>query len=204
MIFGNPAWTRSPVQHQNKVWLAEYYDQTFLCEYDTVNKLNNEFNSIDRNKLIAFGLIGGGDQIFFDVANGIFTINNNRFMISYKTKDIEYPLTGRTLLYNDIIQYKDASSASNLRVTDANGSFDTRIEQYNIGYKKQMDLVDANIYFQCICSLPLQSPAYFQIKISSNKDLDGHLIVRRDGMIVDEIKAPLLANMSGNIHWELR
>ncbi|MNW28312.1 hypothetical protein D3C74_51350 [compost metagenome] len=204
MIFGNKLYMHSPIPHQSKIWVAEYYDGTNMLEYDPEQKKNNDFYDIDKSKIIAFGLIGDGDQLFFNVANGVFSINGSSFQIAYKTDDEEYPLTGRTFLYNDLIQYKDASTTANVKYLDHSGSLPSRIEQYNFGYKKQMDLVNANISFQCVCSLPLNQPAYFQIKISSNKDLDGKLIIRRDGMIVDEINAPLLGNMSGNIHWELR
>ncbi|KAF6565474.1 hypothetical protein G9G63_09970 [Paenibacillus sp. EKM202P] len=204
MILGNMQYRYSPLPHQSYIWVADYWDNTFLSEYDTqINQYNN-FYSINKEKLLTFGYIGEGSQVYFDVANGIFNVNGHRFMISYATEENEYPLTGRTYLYNDIIQYKDASSNANLLTREEYGKFDSRIEQYNIGYKKEMLLLDANINFQCICSMPLRGITYFQIKITSNKDLDGKLIIRCNGIVSEEIHAPLKANMSGNIHWELR
>ncbi|MGR6760454.1 hypothetical protein ACU1JV_01230 [Paenibacillus sp. T2-29] len=204
MILGNMQYSRSPVPFQNFIWVADYWDSTSLLEYDTRNNKHNEFASIEKDKLLAFGYIGEGSQVYFDAANGIFNINGHRFMISYATEENEYPLTGRTFLYNDIIQYKDASSDANLLTKKEHGRFDSQIDQYNIGYKKQMLLEDVNINFQCICSIPLRNASFFQIKITSNKDLDGKLIIRCNGIISEEIHAPLKANTSGNIHWELR
>ncbi|MEK4427850.1 hypothetical protein MHB54_01175 [Paenibacillus sp. FSL M7-0802] len=204
MILGNMQYNRSPIPFQNFIWVADYWDSTSLLEYDTRNNKHNEFASIEKNKLLAFGYIGEGTQIYFDVANGIFNVNGYRFMISYKTEEEEYPLTGRTFLYNDIIQYKNASSDANLLLREEYGRFDSQIEQYNIGYKKEMLLEGVNINFQCICSIPLRNTTFFQIKITSNKDLDGKIIIRCNGIVSEEIHAPLKANMSGNIHWELR
>lgn len=204
MILGNMQYSRSPVPFQNFIWVADYWDSTSLFEFDTRNNNHNEFASIEKDKLLAFGYIGEGSQIYFDVANGIFNVNGHRFMISYKTEEKEYPLTGRTFLYNDIIQYKDASSDANLLWREENGRFASRVEQYNIGYKKQMQLEGVNINFQCICSIPFRDAIYFQIKVTSDKDLDGKLIIRNNGLISEELHAPLLANMSNNLNWELR
>ncbi|MGG1650402.1 hypothetical protein ABHN03_16490 [Paenibacillus sp. NRS-1775] len=204
MVLGNMKYSRSHIPFQNFIWVADYYDNTYLTEYDGHDKKFNDFYSIDKDKLLAFGYIGEGSQIYFDVANGIFNINGHRFMISYATDEKEYSLTGRTYLYNDIIQYKDASSDADLLTKEERGRFDSQIDQYNIGYKKQMLLEDVNINFQCVCSIPLRSATFFQIKITSNKDLDGKLIIRCNGIVSEEIHAPLKANMSGNINWELR
>lgn len=34
MIFGNKLHAHSPVPHQSKIWVAEYYDGTNMLEYD--------------------------------------------------------------------------------------------------------------------------------------------------------------------------
>ncbi|WP_019639004.1 hypothetical protein [Paenibacillus fonticola] len=202
MIFGNGHFAKSPVQSQKYIWLAEYYDGTFLTEYDLENRKTNSFYDIDKNKLIRFGLIGCGNQIYFDVANGIFNINHDRIMISYVTKDTEYPLTGRTLLYNDIIQFKEATAEANLLTKGkSEGRMHSSIVTHAIGYKKAMDLAGVNIHFQTILHLPLDQPAYVQIKISSSQDLNGKLIVRMNGLVASEIEAPLKANMAGIINW---
>ncbi|MCP1185115.1 hypothetical protein [Paenibacillus sp. 1781tsa1] len=205
MILGNPSYNRSPVPTlQSFIWVADYYDGTSFLEYDSKTKKNNSYYEIEKDKLIYFGLIGEGSQVYFDVANGIFQLNSHRIMISYKTDNQEYPLTGRTFLYNDIIQYKDSSSDANILNKKEQGNFDSRIEQYNIGYKKQMYLVDANINFQCILTIPFKDSPYLQIKITSDKDLDGKIVIRTDGIVTEELHAPLKENMSGNLNWIIR
>ncbi|MNW57651.1 hypothetical protein D3C74_354730 [compost metagenome] len=145
-----------------------------------------------------------GSQIYFDIANGIFNINQDRIMVSYKTIDTEYPLTGRAILYNNIIQYKNAEAGAHLLTkTKSQGYMHNNITKHVIGYKKQMELVGVAIHFQNTMHVnPKDHSAFMQIKISSSKDLSGKLIIRVNGLIANEIEAPLKANMAGIINWE--
>lgn len=205
MILGNPQYNRSPVPAiQNFIWVADYYDGTSFLEYDIKLKKKNNYNEIDREKLVYFGLIGEGSQIYIDIANGTFHINGHHLKVSYQANGIEYPLTGRTFVYSNIEQYKDASSDANILSRKTQGTFDSQIDQYNIGYSKQMFLLDANINFKCILSIPYNQKPFLQIEILSDKDMDGKLIFRTNGLITDEYHAPLVSNMSNNINWEIR
>ncbi|RJE90655.1 hypothetical protein D3P07_00660 [Paenibacillus sp. 1011MAR3C5] len=203
-ILGNRSMTNSPVDFQDFSWIVEYSDGTHLAEFDFESKKPNNFYAIDKSKAIRFGLIGNNSQAYFDIGNGIFTVNNHRFTVSYEANNIEYPLTGRSLIYNDLITYKDAVSDASVFSRKNRGRFNDTITQYNFGYKKKMELLDVNIYYQCVLSLPINGTAFFQIKISSDKDLNGKLIFRRNGKIVDAIEAPLLQDMSGNMNWTLK
>ena len=204
MFFGNKEFVRSPVQNQKLIWLAEYWDGTYLAEYDFQTRVANDFKMIQKDKLIKFGLVGSGVQAYFDVANGVFTINGNRIQVSYVANDMEYPLTGRTILYNDIIQYKDAVADANILSRDKSfGYMPHTITNHMIGYKKNMDLNGINIHFQNILHLPLDAQAFMQIRITSDKDMEGSLIIRFNGLISAEIDAPLKANLSGVINSEL-
>lgn len=203
MILGNRQYTHSPVP-QKFIWVADYYDDTNLTEYDLQTKKPNDFYSIDRDKLINFGLIGKGSQLYYNVANGVFHINQDRFAIAYATNDEELPLTGRAFLYNDHIQFKNGYSEATLNTKDKEGKFKNSIECFNFGYKKNMSLNEVNINYQCIFTLPDREIPFLQIKVTSDKDLNGRLIIRKNNIIVDQIDAPLKANHSGLINWELR
>lgn len=202
-IFGNKQLVKSPVKDQAFVWVAEYYDGTHLSEIDFVTMKSNSFYGIDKTKIIKFGLLGENSQAYFDVGNGIFTLNKHRLTVSYEANGVEYPLTGRTLIYNDIITYKDAVSDAS-PFMKGKGAFTNKIMQFNVGYKKQMELEDVNIYFQCVLGIPLDSSAFLQIKISSDTDLDGRLIFRRNGEIVDYLNAPLKAGLAGQVDWTIK
>lgn len=206
VIFNRNEYTYSPVpQIQNFIWVAEYYDGTYLSEYNFDNKHDNNYYNIDRSKLIRFGLIGMGSQMYFDVANGIFNINNNRIQVSYVVNKEEYPLTGRTFLYNDIIQYKEAYGDINLSSFPSGGNLKNNIASQAIGYKKSMFLVDANIHFKNILHIPQDKNVapYLEIKISSDKDMDGELIFRVNGMTANKVHAPLLKDKAGIYNWQL-
>lgn len=206
MILGNEQYLKSPVQSQSYVWIADYFDGTHLTEFDFENRKTNSFYDIDKEKLVKFGLLGKGNQIYFDVANGIFNINRDRIMISYIADGIDYPLTGRSILYNNIIQFKDAVADGHLFTNSTTERrVNSNIMAHAVGYKKEMELAGINIFFQNVFHLPLsdEQENYLQIKISADKDLDGKLVVRVNGMIANEIDAPLKANMSGIINWVL-
>lgn len=202
-IFGNRQMVKSPTKEQGFIWIAEYADGTHLSEYDLDSCKPNSFYTIDKSKIIKFGLIGEGSQAYFDVGNGVFTLNNHRITISYEADGVEYPLTGRAMIYNDIITYKDAVSDAS-PFARGSGAFTNSILQYNVGYKKKMELLGVNIGFQCVLGIPLNDSAFMQVKINSDQDLDGKLIIRRNGTIVDQIYSPLKEGLSGMINWTIR
>jgi len=203
-ILGNRQVVNSPVNDEKFIWVAEYYDGTHIAEYDFTTKAHHNFYAIDKNKVIRFGLVGEGNQIYFDVGNGVFTLNNHRITVSYEAGGIEYPLTGRAIVYNDLITYKDAI-AETAPYHKGQGAFSEKVLQYNVGYKKEMELLDVNIHFQSIFTVPMyDAGAFMQIKISANKDLDGKLIFRRNGNIVDQIYAPLKAFKTGQVNWSIK
>lgn len=195
----------SPVNHQDFIWVADYYDGTHFAEYDFDTKETNpyRFYQIDKDKLIRFGLIGHGSKMFFEVANGIFNVNGHQFRISYIVNDKEYNLNGRTLIYNDIITYKNAVSDA-IPLLKGEGAFVNRIVQYNFGYKKKLVLDGIEFNFQAVMSIPFQSSAFMTIKLTANQDLDGKVVIRRGSQIVDEFYAPLKAGRRGNINWTMR
>jgi hypothetical protein len=202
-IFGNRQMVQSPVRDQSFVWVAEYVDGTHLAEFDFMDGKANSFYNIDRTKILRFGLLGENSQVYFDVGNGVFTLNKHRLTVSYVANGVEYPLTGRTLVYNDLITYKDAVSDA-APLLKGKGAFTNTIMQFNVGYKKRMELEDVNISFQAVLGIPLNSSAVLSLKITSDTDLDGELIIRRNGMVVENINAPLKAGHAGQIDWTIK
>lgn len=194
---------RSPVA-QDFIWMAEYNDGKYFSEFDYNTKEKNDFYLIQKHKLSTFGLIGNGFKLRFDVTTGSFFVNNTSINISYVIDGVEHMLTGlfRGLnAFNDIISYKNAYSDADLK--DSSGVFSSHIEQYNFGYKKQLIINDVNIRFQAIMCIPNNSPAYIEFKLVSDKDLDGTLRIKRAGGFLQEIDAPLKANIAGICEWTL-
>ncbi|MCR8994665.1 hypothetical protein [Brevibacillus laterosporus] len=205
MIFAKSNGTH-PIQTQEFIWVADYNDGTSLTEFDLQTHTSDpyRFYSIDKSKLIRFGLIGNGTKMFFEVANGVFNINGHQFRVYYVVDGKEYNLSGSALIYNDIITYKDCVSEAIPLLTAREGAFNNRILQYNYGYKKTLTVHGVEFNYQAIVSVPFNKEAYMSIKITPDHDLNGKIVIRRGGAIVDEFEAPLKAGCKGNINWTLR
>lgn len=207
MIFAKSNGTH-PIRTQDFIWVADYYDGTHFTEFDMETHESDpyRFYAIDKSKLLRFGLIGHGSKMFFEVANGVFNINGHQFRISYVVNDKEYNLNGRSLIYDDIITYKDCVSEAvpHLMGIENSGAFSDRIVQYNYGYKKKVVLDGINFQFKTIVSIPFNSEAYMNIKIASDQDLDGKVIIRRGSQVVGEFEAPLMEGHSTNINWIMK
>jgi hypothetical protein len=194
----------SPVTNQDFIWIAEYVDGTYLSEFDLITHRPNSFYSIDKSKLIRFGLVGQGMKFYFEVGGGIFKLNGQMLMFTYIDENgIEYPLSGHNQLYNDIITYKDAYTDGNV-FAGGSGVLKSVITQYNFGYKTKININDLSFNFQAICCLPYNKPAYMEIKLVANKNINGKLRIYRSGRIVDEIEAPLKEGYAGFTKWVIR
>src|SRR5690625_549699 len=101
---------------QDFIWYADYLDGSQLFEFDPKTKKANRFQDIDKRKLLRFGVFGGGINLSYCVPGGEFDLHGNKVNFSYVTKSKEYHLTGNSLeIYNDLIQYKDATSALDIK-----------------------------------------------------------------------------------------
>lgn len=191
--------TQSPVPFQDFIWVAEYYDDTVFMEYDYVTKQSNNFYSIDKNKLIRFGISGYGMRMYYEVLGGTFKIAGKMIEIIYKLNGRDYYLTGHPLImYNDIIQYKRAESI--LDVTSGKNS-ETNITEFSFGYKQQLTIDGINFIFKPICKIPYGGKVYLSIWLVADQELNGILEIRKNGITVAEIEAPLEPGVGGMIDW---
>lgn len=192
----------SPINDQDFIWIASYMDGTSLSEFSSDSKIENSFYNINKEKLIRFGLIGHGMNLYFEVYGGEFKLAGRLIEFSYKDKktNIEYPLTGHVMNpYNDIKQFKNASSSMN-KLSNKNAA--AQIDQYNFGYCKSLHV--KNVYFniKAICSIPYGNNVYITLDISSDQEFeDGLIISKTNGVQIDEIDAPMKANKTYQIKW---
>jgi len=191
----------SPVNFQDFIWIATYFDNTFLSEYNFDDKRENSFYDIDRNRLLRFGLVGYGMNLYFEVLGGIFKIAGQMIEVVYKLNDKIYYLTGQPLImYNDIITYKDAESILDVR----NGqTMRNMITQYNFGYKQNLHIDGVNFNFKAICSIPYGKPVFLNLRLVADQNLNGYLCIKKNGVYVAEIYAPLEANVGGEVNWQV-
>ena len=191
----------SPVPFQDFIWVAHYFDNTFLSEFDFDTKQENSFYNIDRNKLIRFGLVGCGMNLYFEVLGGVFKLAGRMIEVVYKVDNREYYLTGQPfIMYNDIITYKDAEATLNMLTGQSSNNV---INQYNFGYKQNLNIDGINFNFKAICCIPYGKKVYMNFRLVADRDLNGILCIKRNGICVAEINAPLTANVGGELNWEV-
>lgn len=193
-------FSKSPVQSQDFIWMAHYMDNTFLSEFNFDNKQENSFYSIDKSKLIRFGLVGYSLIFYFEVLGGTFKIAGQTYDFSYKVGDKEYHLTCQPMtMYNDIITYKDAEANLNIY----GGISRNNITQYSFGYKQKIEFEDVTFNFRPIFSLPYGKPSYFNLRLVSDKDMNGKFCIRKNGLVFEEIHAPMQANIANELNWQV-
>lgn len=191
----------SPVKFQDFIWIASYFDDTFLPEYNYDNLKENSFYSIERDKLIRFGLVGYGMSLYFEVLGGIFKLAGQMIEVLYKVENKEYHLTGQPfIMYNDIITYKDAEATMNLKTGKTSNGM---ITQYNFGYKQHLNIDGVNFNFRAICCIPYGRKVYMNFRLVADQELNGVLCIKRNGRVVAEINAPLNKSMGGEVNWEV-
>lgn len=189
---------------QDFIWLGEYYDKTFISEFDFKTRKPNSFYDIDRKKLINFGLIGTGYSFYFNVVGGQFYIQNTPISFSVEINNKEYPLTIENRAYRDIITYKDAESILDISKHQRSGTGKTNITQFNVGYKINIKTPEAKIHFQPILKIPYNNPVYFELKLTSDKNVDGVLNVYKNGKKVSNTSMNMKENISGHVNWVVK
>lgn len=196
----------SPVD-QDFVWLAEYQDNEYLSEYDFIAdeegvKKEHAFQEIEKERLVRFGLVGHGNKMFFEANGGIFKINGAMYEVLYKEGEQEFYLTGQNQCYNDIIQYKEAEVLFN--PFDPNAEQFKRVAQYNFGYKTELAVHDVNFNFKAICGIPMDGQPFINFWLVSSRELNGRLIMKRNGQVIEEIEAQMEPNKGYELKWYLK
>lgn len=190
---------------QDFIWIGEYADGTHLSEYNELTKMPEDFYKLRRDILTRFGLVGHGVRLYFEVYGGFFHIRGQLYELVYKVGEKEYYLTGQSRFYNDVIQYKDAESWANFTEI-SHRNFPSRITAYNVGYKirgLEVDGVTFNV--KPILTIPYNEPAFFDITLVADRELDGKLIIKKNGSEIAEFHAPLKEGVGWRLlKWSVR
>ncbi|MFJ7918083.1 MULTISPECIES: hypothetical protein [unclassified Lysinibacillus] len=100
----------------------------------------------------------------------------------------------------DLITYKEAyADYSNVQ-----GVQRSNIKSINFGYKTIYKKDDVQLFFQPVVSLPFSDSAFIEVKLTSNKDMNGYLVFKSRGIEVERFYAPLEANRAGQINWVIK
>lgn len=180
-------------------WCADYYDETYLSEYNFNNQNSNSFYDIKQNETMRFGLFGQNMKFFFEVSDGSFMLNGRRIDIGYEVDGKLHILTNNPSK-KDFITYKEASATFN----GVSGIQKSNIDSFNFGYKTIYEKDDLLLNFQSVVSLPVGDTIFIDTKLSSKSDLNGHIIFFNKNKEVERFHAPLDKNTSGQIRWTVK
>jgi len=196
-------FTRSQIPNPVNIpfnWVADYFNGSYLSEYDFKTHKANSFYSIDQEQTVRFRLVGNGMKFFFETIDGHFHLNGRRLDIAYANENGKvFNLTNNTN-QKDLITYKQAYTDFNqTKVVQS-----TNIESINFGYKTTIKKNDIQLFFQPIVSLPFGSSAFIEIKLTSNKNLNGYLVFYVSGKERERFFAPLESGKSGQLNWTIK
>lgn len=179
--------------------MAIYDNGETLREFITPT-LRNDFYDIDQKHVKQFGLHGNGYVIYFD-KRGEFHFNDKLLNLDYETKDKTYHLTDNNF-HKELITFKKAYVDYELGA----GITDKVSDGISVGYKYKLSEDDLELHTTLIIHVPHRSryKPYLEIKLTSNKNLNGKLVFKNEVRVVEKIVAPLTSGYSGNLHWELK
>lgn len=182
-------------------WNADYANGKNYAEYDLLTHKKNDFYLIQKNQVIRFGLFGQGMKLYFEMADGSFSLNGKRIEIEYIDENSEvYHLT-TNFADKDLITYKEAYADYN----NVQGIQKSSIKSINFGYKTKYEKEGVQLFFQPIVSLPLENESPFiEVKLTSNKSMDGHLVFKHRGVEIERFPAPLEVNKAGQLNWTIK
>lgn len=180
---------QSPVK-QDFMWLAEYEDATFLSEFDLETKESNDFNSINKEMLERYGLIGRGMKFYYEKSSGIFKLVGQMIEVSLKTTNYEFFLTGY-MQNSEPIYFNKLSDSG-------------EIIEYNFGYKTKLEINGFTVDFKVICSIPFGKTISLSFDATTNMDTDGMVRIRKNGIIIEEGYKVLNAQVKENYTWQFK
>ena len=175
------------------MWVAEILDKGVKNEYEI------DGFDIDRDKLVNFGIVGLGNNLHYSTSNGIFNLNGRTIEFALKNEELEYDLTKRYGKYNDCICYQNYFQNLN-KPNDG----DSHFCGYSFGYKTKLDLMDLVVNFQPILVVNFKEVPYFKIRLVSNKDVKGKLLLKIDRKYGVEIDIDLKENISSEYEYYLK
>lgn len=185
-------------------WIAQYVDGSILKEFERTEKGFRErsFYDIRKNELISFGLEGSGLRIGFLVSDGVIGINGVPVNVALEKNGQIWPISGRnSIVYNDIIQYKNAEALIGAHRGEEVRPRATRsrVTQYNIGYKcNGCDQGLGQWFYQVIVHVPSDAlkPIYATLRLVAENGFQGRFLANfgKKRIRVNTILKPRTAN----------
>lgn len=175
----------SPIERQPFIWFAKYGENDTLTEFEDNGK-ENEWNTIEKDRLIEFGLIGRGAKLFYSINDGIINVMDKQIKFFLQNED------GSTIklnnregeIYNDIVQFKGFYNEYDPmdKNRDPNKPLENIIDSFHFGYKHKIELPQGILHVEHVFRLPLGKPMKLGFRLTPNFELDSKLVVRVTGM----------------------
>lgn len=198
---------KSPVK-QEIIWLAEYADGTYLTEFDLNTQKPNKLDMIRKTDIIRFGLVGIDVPVYYEVYGGYFNVAGRGIQVRYEEDGKEYYLIGQNKPYNNFLSIKRGESVLNFgdltRDVVAWGKNAGQIIEHTFGYRENLEVNGVKFIFEALCTIPYQKPVFMTFKLIADKDMDGKLVIMRNGKDFTSIEAPLKVGELGETSWMVR
>lgn len=196
---------KSPVR-QDLIWCAEYSDGSVMTEFDLDTQKPNNLGDIKKDSVIRFGLLGIDVPIYFETFGGNFNVAGRGITLIYREKGKDYHLIGRPIMYNRFIYFKrgiaelDLTGGRRKKVIGW-GKPEGQITEYTVGHANKFEIDGVTFDLQSTVTVPYQQPVYMTFKLGADREMDGVLVVVRNGEEIHSVKAPLDKEMGGETHW---
>lgn len=201
---------KSPV-NQQLLWLAEYSDGTFLAEFDFETQKQNKQYEINRAELLRFGLVGVDMPMYFETFGGNFNIAGRGIQVLYRVGDKDYPLIGRPQLYTNITSFK--RGVAELDLTGGGmasndvigwGKQEGEVTEFAFGYNEKIVIEDIKFNFKAIVTVPFQKPVYMTFTVGADRELNGQLVILRNGVEIEVTDSPIDEEFGGEVQWAVQ
>lgn len=188
----------SPINTQPFIWMAEYFSEDGLTEFDLETKKENNFSDIQKDKLRKFGLIGQGSKMFFNCNGGAFSIVGKSYSIEVECDGKLYRLNDSSNYITDVITYKRAEANVSYGVKSA--ELRPNITGYFFGYKTKIEVNGVKFNLKPIVSMVAEKPLYLDLSLSADRDMKITLyICKSDKRFPYEME--LKKNKTSRVHW---
>ncbi|MGG3801272.1 hypothetical protein [Metabacillus fastidiosus] len=194
---------KSPVA-QSMMYMAEYADGSHRSEYDLQTGNNTNFNKLDKNGILRFGIVGIDVPLYLETYGGFFHIAGRNIQVKYVENDVEYYLIGQPKFYDGLLYYK--TGLAELPMTPkaeyvAWGKPEGEIVSYHFGYKDKLEIEDTMFTIHAECTVPFQEPVKLNFALYADKEMKGKFVIIRNGVEVFSDDAPLDPKTGGSVEW---